>query len=655
MILRVLILLILCFSISCIIPFDKRKSAIKINHILLGKKLIQKDLMRAKYLFCVGKNNAAKLILNNIIKDVPNSKESIDAFKLLLFVKKKVSIIDNAFCENEKNLLVVNLKKINDKKFDLTNNSFKLFEKKLQIYEKSKNYYEKFNFEKVLLKIISKKLSINDLMIVLSLKEHPIFVECAAITLIQKYLKQNKLINAENILKKYLLIFSSKKIEKQIDNFANRIKILKEINLKTIGIILPLSGKYAFYGKRVLSAIQFALGLPQYINNVSSIFIQKIDGIKIVVGDSNGKYVKVLKIVDKFIKQYNAFIILGGLTAENSLSIAENAQKYAVPVILLSRVSKITKLGSYVLRIGLTPEKQARALAKYAVNNLWINRFAILYPRHKYGIEMMKYFWDEVEKQGAEVKAVESYDHNQTTFTTEIKKMVGTYYLDARLEYLFCKKKVNKSKNLKEKKRIVEKCKNKLLPIVDFEALFIPDFSKTVSYIIPALVSEDILISQNDHIKNIFKSVTSREEEPLQLLGGNGWNSHILGKRIGRQLDGALFVDGFNGNSKNFKSNYFVNKFLKLHNSLPSLIEIQSYDIALAVKNILIKNGIQIKSGKGFLKKILNKNIFNGVCGSFYFTDNGESLSNLYWFRFDNSKIKAIPILESIVLENDNK
>ena len=121
------------------------------------------------------------------------------------------------------------------------------------------------------------------------------------------------------------------------------------------------------------------------------------------------------------------------------LNAALVAEELQVPLISLSRLPGVTGIGPYVFRNMVTNKQQAEALAEYAFTQLGAKRFAILHPNIGFGVELANDFWDAVERRGGTVQGIESYGHNQTTFATEVKKLVGRYYRDERsalLEYV---------------------------------------------------------------------------------------------------------------------------------------------------------------------------------------------------------------------------
>ena len=68
-----------------------------------------------------------------------------------------------------------------------------------------------------------------------------------------------------------------------------------------------------------------------------------------------------------------------------ALDAAKEAELQKIPIITLSQQDNIPEVGDFVFRNFLTPRMQVSALVSYAINNLLVDRFAILYPREKYG------------------------------------------------------------------------------------------------------------------------------------------------------------------------------------------------------------------------------------------------------------------------------
>ena len=114
---------------------------------------------------------------------------------------------------------------------------------------------------------------------------------------------------------------------------------------------------------------------------------------------------------------------------------------------------------------------------------------------------MTRLFFDNVIEQGGSVTAIEAYDSHETVFLDPVKKLVGTYY---------------------RKEHPVDK------PVIEIDALFIPEFNK-LALIIAALRQEDILITNKLTNIKAFKAATKNENPHyVQLLGPSSWNDPAL-------------------------------------------------------------------------------------------------------------------------------
>jgi branched-chain amino acid transport system substrate-binding protein len=66
----------------------------------------------------------------------------------------------------------------------------------------------------------------------------------------------------------------------------------------------------------------------------------------------------------------------------------------------------VTKAGDYIFRACFTDDIQGRALARFAMENLKLKRFAFLYPvNNDYGVGLRKIIMDALQAKGAQVVA----------------------------------------------------------------------------------------------------------------------------------------------------------------------------------------------------------------------------------------------------------
>ncbi|MGZ3802652.1 MAG: ABC transporter substrate-binding protein [Pseudobdellovibrionaceae bacterium] len=327
----------------------------------------------------------------------------------------------------------------------------------------------------------------------------------------------------------------------------------KLVESKAVGVVLPLTGKNAAIGQKALRGIEMGLGL----NNPGS-------GFHLAIMDSEGNPDGARRGVERLIKEDNTIAIIGSLLSKTAPAVAAKADELGVPTIGLSQKSGLTELGPSVFRNALTSEMQVRYLVRTAMEDYGMKRFAIIYPNDLYGIEYTNLFWDEVLARGGTVTAVQTYHPKETDFRFPVQRLVGTYYIEARTDEYKARTKQNADT---EKKKSVRSSHEEdvLPPIVDFDAVFIPDSAKSMGQI-AAFLS--------------FSGVKG-----VKLLGTNLWNTPGLAKRAGNFSNSLIFVDSFLPSLAIHSR--FVQEYKTIFNEEPSLIEIQAYDSALIIRQLI--------------------------------------------------------------------
>lgn len=361
----------------------------------------------------------------------------------------------------------------------------------------------------------------------------------------------------------------------EIDDIDGHIKIeLKEAQPNTLGILLPLSGPFASFGKRALAAMSVGLDMPLNPNGLAY-FVNQSTGLRVIVADTEGDALKTHKIINELAHKYNVALLIGDITFDASIMASNSASHLRIPLLCLSRHPLTQGMSSYVFSFSWSLEQHIKALVDHAIRQ-GQKRFAILYPRHNFGIDMAKTFYTEVIRQGGVINALEAYDVHQTTFTNEVKKLVGLYHISLRPEFNECQK--NKSQTLKAKQ--VKTCLEATPPLVDFDALFIPDYSK-IALIIPALRQADILISNDNEAIYVYKRATKNSHiKPVQLLGANSWNDPDTIAKLKNMANGAFYMDAFDTNDEALMP---LNKLL----NKPGSLEVFAHDAAFLAKKIL--------------------------------------------------------------------
>ncbi|QDK39537.1 penicillin-binding protein activator [Bdellovibrio sp. NC01] len=361
-------------------------------------------------------------------------------------------------------------------------------------------------------------------------------------------------------------------------DILSQLQASKNVESKTVGVVLPLSGKNAPVGQRALRGLEMGLGL--HLPGSS---------FKLAVMDSEGNPDSARRGVERLVKEDNVIAVVGSLLSKTAPAVAAKSDELGVPSIALSQRSGLTEIGPTVFRNSLTSEMQVRYLVRTAMEDFGMKKFAVLYPNDQYGIEFTNIFWDEVLARGGQVTAVQTYSTKETDFRLVIQRLVGNYYGEARQdEFNMRVKEMQKS----DKKRSARKdnVETVLPPITDFDAIFIPDSAKALGQIAAMLAFNDV--------------------RGVKLLGTNLWNTAGIAKRAGNFANNLIFVDSLAPTVS--EQSRFVNEYKSLYNETPSLIEIQAYDAGLILRQ-LIASGAD--SRQDLVKKLTELNKFPGALG----------------------------------------
>jgi ABC-type branched-subunit amino acid transport system substrate-binding protein len=228
-----------------------------------------------------------------------------------------------------------------------------------------------------------------------------------------------------------------------------------------------------------------------------------------------------------------------------------------------------------------------------------LKKFGILYPENPYGRYLMNLFWDRVEELGGMITAVEPYKPNQTDLGVEIKKMVGLYYprLEADLP-----------------------ADAKPQPIVDFDAVFIPDTAEQVALVAPQFPFHGVF-----HVR---------------LLGSSLWQSKELLRTAGDYLQGAIFPSAFFSDANSEVVKAFVSRYREEYGTDPGVLAATGYDSILFLRSLFRKNVIRTR--EDLLKALKGAQGFYGVTGHIAFDQNREVLKKPALLSIQGRKITPL-------------
>lgn len=401
-----------------------------------------------------------------------------------------------------------------------------------------------------------------------------------------------------------------------------------------VGIILPLTGDLKGFADQALNGIALTLDL------------QGRGPLQVQVVDTKGEPDTAADAVEQ-LAQAGAIAILGPLGIQEGLAAATRAQQLGVPLISLSRAEGLTALGENIFRDMPTSSAQAKAVADYAQKKLNARAFAILQPDSSYGDEMSRYFWDAVDAGGAEVRGYEHYPLRTTTFKPFIQHLVGRAPEDLQERQTYSDEAEKIAKEVTDpyrRRKALAALKSQQAPVVDFDAIFIPDSSRTVRLIAPAIAAEDVITAGCDTRElEVVKRTTKNDQlRTVQLLGTSLWDSgDLVDERSGiaRYVQCAIFVDVFFPQSDRPATRRFVDEYVNAYHRQPGFLEAHAFDAAGLLKKAIDERHPQTRADLREALAGLRKP-FEGAAGDTLFGKDREAQKPFFWLWINRGTIQ---------------
>ncbi len=365
-----------------------------------------------------------------------------------------------------------------------------------------------------------------------------------------------------------------------------------------IGVVLPLSGDFAAFGQEALRGILLAAGTFD-----AQIPIEQRPRIRIEIRDSGGSPGLAAAAVRELAQQPSVTAIIGPLLAKESEAAAVAAEIQRVPLLALTSRKEVAIDRSYVFRVRTTPSDEVQTLVDHAMRELGARRFAILYPRDAYGSGVSGLFWDAVEQRGGRVVALAAYDPEAVDFGESIRRLVGYELLTAEEQVFIAEREAltRSARRLpteeaalvrEEARSMLGPDDDPLPPIVDFDAIFIPESHEKVALIAPQLA---------------FHEATG-----ATLLGTEAWNHPNLVSIARKHVEGAYFTAGFYGDSSVTYVREFADRYVETFGTPADDFSASAYD---AAKLLLVQLARGVNLRDEVRDRILEVNGFPGVSG----------------------------------------
>ncbi len=393
----------------------------------------------------------------------------------------------------------------------------------------------------------------------------------------------------------------------------------------TIGVVLPLSGPFARYGEETLQGILLATGIFGATAPADS-----APGVKLLIRDTAGRPELAAQAVRELAAEPGVSAIVGPLLSGESEAAAAAAEAAGVPLLALSSREEIAHGRRFVFRLRTTPQEEIATLVEHTVRDLGAQRFAILYPRDRYGSGAHRLFWETVEQAGGRVVAVAAYDPEANDFADPIRQLLGYTLLSSADEAVLAQRASLErrarrlgpqaaTKLREEARALASPGGGPLPPIVDFDVLFIPESYEKVVLIAPQLAFHEAF--------------------GMRLAGTSGWNHPNLLELGRRHLEGARFSALFFPEGRLPGIPEFARHYQQTFSSQPEAFAAQGYDAAQLVL-MQLANG---KQTRGAMRDgVLAVRGFPGVSGVLSMQEDGNARKRPFLLGVEGGRLVQV-------------
>ncbi len=415
----------------------------------------------------------------------------------------------------------------------------------------------------------------NEELLIRIIEENPqeFPADIAMLEIVDRKLKEYQFSDAIYYCELFLANFPYHQKSLEIEN---KLSLFKEKSSNSysgkFGCIAPLTGPLSEYGEKMIKGIKMAIEEYNQAYGVS---------VKLVLFDSQAKPDMAQKGVELLAYQEKVAAIIGPLLTSTAIAAAEVAEQIGIPLFTPTATGEgLPETGKYIFRNCLTNRHQAEALANFAVNEMGITRFGIVFPFNAYGQEMMALFADQVDKLGANIEIIEFYEPHDTDFKDQL---IRTHQI--RPEAVFLPDSYEKIVLIAPQ-----------IPFYEPEEADPNDPNQIDHY---GSLNQDLDANDPNRIEfpppeeldyffleNTLMGMESRIEEeekkeekkPIQLFGADGWYDKRIIKEGGSYINRSIISVGFYPESNDHKIRRFLNNFQSRYGKEPDLVSAQSYD-----------------------------------------------------------------------------
>lgn len=374
---------------------------------------------------------------------------------------------------------------------------------------------------------------------------------------------------------------------------------------RKVGVLLPLSGKFAPPGKQIRDTLELAF---------------EGSGTELVFYDTVGEPDKAVQGFQELVLKQGVAAVIGPLLQSEAFPVAAEAQAAQVPLVTLSQAIDLSETGEWVFQTAMTPEHQIAGLLDELMGNQGLSKFAIMAPETPYGLAAKESFVEQVMKRGGTVTEIVTYDPAGKDYRADARALGKKNYEDRKNELYRLRKAAEE--------RGEDPSKVVLPPAQDFDAIFIPDSHGRVAMLASALAYEEFAIGTFS---------PGRGATPVPLVGLNGWHNESLVKGGGKYIEDCVFVDAFNAEDPAVGA--FVRTYQSQFGRTPSVVDATAWDTA---KLVAVAVGTQAADRKEFRLALAGASLGTPASSGSSFAADGSVERDFYYFTISEGEMHLL-------------
>jgi ABC-type branched-subunit amino acid transport system substrate-binding protein len=185
------------------------------------------------------------------------------------------------------------------------------------------------------------------------------------------------------------------------------------VDPNAVGVVLPVTGAGSLYGRYFEQGVDLAVELRESSSERS---------VTLFKADSKGTPVGAVKAVRRLVLEDGIVGLVGSVFTVPTVAAAIEANAWGASILSpVVSSDDLLELGPWVFETRVPLAVEVTAVARAAVTELFIERFAVVAPNRGSRRELGVLFGDEVRRLGAEVVAMEYYDEGATDFREQLE------------------------------------------------------------------------------------------------------------------------------------------------------------------------------------------------------------------------------------------